>query len=186
MASQPTAPAQRAPTQAPSATDLGALTTKELAKKSLNLAEKQKLSGPDNYQHWYQAISIQFRALGIPTFLQNPDPISASLSDAQKAVLLMSIRDTLKDGPLSTITFETDPRTAYKHLVRQYAPTQTTLQDTLYRDYHNLRFDGSLTVVDFNAKFNTLVFQLRTQGVNIEEIDQINHYFNVLESHFST
>ena len=74
----------------------------------------------------------------------------------------MSIRDILKDGPLSTIAFETDPGTAYKYLIRQYAPTQTTLRDTLYRDYYSLYFNGSLTIIDFNAKFNTLIFQLRT------------------------
>ena len=49
IASQPTTPAQQAPTQAPSATDLNTLTTKKLAKKSLNLAKKQKLLKPNNY-----------------------------------------------------------------------------------------------------------------------------------------
>jgi len=45
------------------ANEFSALTVKELAKQSLNLTEKQRLSGPENYQQWYQAISIQFRAL---------------------------------------------------------------------------------------------------------------------------
>ena len=39
--------------------------------------------------------------------------------------------------------------------------------------------------MDFNARFNTLLARLSTLGVKIAEIDQINHYFNVLESHFS-
>ena len=39
--------------------------------------------------------------------------------------------------------------------------------------------------MDFNARFNTLLARLSALGVKIAEIDQINHYFNVLESHFS-
>jgi len=54
---------------------------KELAKQSLNLTEKQRLSGPENYQQWYQAISIQFRALQIPEFLEEPDLVTGCLSD---------------------------------------------------------------------------------------------------------
>jgi hypothetical protein len=96
--------------------DFSALTTKELAKQSLNLTEKQRLSGPENYQQWYQAVSIQFRALQIPEFLENPDRVSALLTDPQKAALLLTLRNTLKEGPLSTIAFETDPIEAYKHL----------------------------------------------------------------------
>ena len=38
--------------------------------------------------------------------------------------------------------------------------------------------------MDFNATFNTILSRLRGLGVEIAEIDQINHYFNVLERHF--
>jgi hypothetical protein len=169
----------------PVASDFSSITVKELAKQSLNLAEKQRLSGPENYQQWYQAISIQFRALQIPEFLEDPDLVSGRLSDLQKAALLLTLRNTLKDGPLATIAFETDPTVAYKRLRLQYAPAQPVLRDELYREFHSLRFDGSTTVVEFNAKFNTIVSRLRGLGVEIAEIDQINHYFNVLESHFS-
>lgn len=184
----PSAPAPApapAPVSAPTASDFSSLTVKELAKQSLNLAEKQRLSGPENYQQWYQAISIQFRALQIPEFLEDPDLVSGRLSDPQKAALLLTLRNTLKDGPMATIAFETDPAVAYKRLRLQYAPAQPVLRDELYREFHSLRFDGSTTVVDFNAKFNTIVSRLRGLGVEIAEIDQINHYFNVLESHFS-
>jgi hypothetical protein len=168
----------------PTGNDFSSLTVKELAKQSLHLAEKQRLSGPENYQQWFQAISIQFRALQIPEFLDNPDPVSAQLSDPQKAALLLTLRNTLKEGPLSTIAFETDPAVAYKRLRLQYAPTQPILRQDLYREFHSLQFDGSITIVDFNAKFNTIVTRLRGLGVEIAEVDQINHYLNILESHF--
>ena len=178
-------PAQNpAPIPAPTASDFSSFTVKELAKQSLNLAEKQRLSGPENYQQWFQAISIQFRALQIPEFLENPDLISGRLSDPQKAALLLTLRNTLKDGPLATIAYETDPAAAYKRLRLQYSPTQTVLRDELYRQFHSLQFDGSTTIVDFNAVFNTIICRLHGLGVEIAEIDQINHYFKVLESHF--
>ena len=111
----PPAPAAPQPT-APSPSDFSSLTIKELAKQSLNLAEKQRLSGPENYQQWHQAISIQFRALQIPEFLDDPGSVSGRLSDPQKAALLLTLRNTLKDGPLATIAYETDPAEAYKRL----------------------------------------------------------------------
>ena len=97
----------------------------------------------------------------------------------------MTLRNTLKPSPLSTITFELDPAEAFKRLRIQYAPSQSTLRDSLYKEFHFLKFDGSTTIVEFNAKFNTLVSRLIGLGVRIAEIDQINHYFNVLESQFS-
>jgi hypothetical protein len=54
---------------------------KELAKQSLNLTESERLSGPENYQQWFQALSIQFRALRIPEFLEDPDAVNTQLSD---------------------------------------------------------------------------------------------------------
>lgn len=67
-----------------------------------------------------------------------------------------------------------DPATAYKCLQIQYAPTQLVLQNDLYTQFHRLQFDGSTTIVDFNAQFNTIINRLRGLGVDIAEIDQIN------------
>jgi hypothetical protein len=55
----------------------------------------------------------------------------------------------------------------------QYAPTQQALRDDLYRQFHSLQFDGSTTVVEFNARFNTIIGRLRGLGVNIAETDQM-------------
>jgi len=47
----PPAPtATTAPTIVPTPSDFSSITVKELAKQSLNLADKQRLSGPENYQ----------------------------------------------------------------------------------------------------------------------------------------
>ena len=157
----PTAPPAPTATTAPivpTPSDFSSITVKELAKQSLNLAEKQRLSGPENYQQWFQAISIQFRALQIPEFLQDPDSVSGRLSDPQKAALLLTLRNTLKDGPLATIAYETDPAVAFKRLKLQYSPALPVLREDLYRQFHSLQFDGSTTIVDFNATFNILIY----------------------------
>ena len=168
----------------PTPSDFSSITVKELAKQSLNLAEKQRLSGPENYQQWFQAISIQFRALQIPEFLQDPDSISGRLSDPQKAALLLTLRNTLKDRPLATIAYETNPAIAFKRLKLQYSPALLVLREDLYRQFHSLQFDGSTTIVDFNATFNTILSRLRGLSIKITKIDQINYYFNVLERYF--
>ena len=54
----PAPTATTAPTIVPTPSDFSSITVKELAKQSLNLADKQRLSGPENYQQWFQAISI--------------------------------------------------------------------------------------------------------------------------------
>src|SRR5512140_857730 len=169
---------------APPANDFGALTVKELAKQSLQLNDRQRLQGPENYQQWHQAISIQFRALQIPEFLDHPHAVNSRLSDPQKAALLLTLRNTLKEGPLATIAFETDPAVAYLRLQQQYSPAQSTLRHRLYNEFHSLQFDGSLSIVDFNAKFNTLATRLNALGAGIAESDQINHYFSILEGSF--
>jgi len=72
---------------------------------------------------------------------------------------------------LTTIAFEEDPATAFKRLQAQYAPQQTVLRNELYQQFHSLRFDGSTTVVDFNAQFNTLVARLQALNVVIQPTD---------------
>ena len=46
----PAPTATTAPTIVPTPSDFSSITVKELAKQSLNLADKQRLSGPENYQ----------------------------------------------------------------------------------------------------------------------------------------
>jgi hypothetical protein len=111
----PVQPTATAPAEARK-DDFSSLTVKELAKQSLNLAEKQRLVGPENYQQWFQAISIQFRALQIPEFLDNPSLVSSRLSDPQRTALLLTLRNTLREGPLETIAFETNPAVTYSRL----------------------------------------------------------------------
>ena len=53
---------------------------KELNKKVHSIPEGAKLKGPENYDQWKQALSIQFRALGLPEFIDNPS-LAGHLAD---------------------------------------------------------------------------------------------------------
>lgn len=70
------------------------------------------------------------------------------------------------------------------HLQGQYAPQQSVLRAELYRQFHSLKFDGSTTIVDFNALFNTTVARLSTLKVEIQEAEQLSTYFAALETPF--
>ena len=159
-------------------------TTKELAKQSLYIPEKDRLSGPDNFQQWFQAITIQFTALQLDDFVTDPVGVTAKLTKPQKAAVLLTLRNTLKPDPLATIAYENDPGIVFTRLNTQYSPVQSTLRTELYKEFHRIQYDGSTGLVDFNAKFNTLANRLRGLGSIIEEIDQLNFYFDIMEPHF--
>ncbi|KAM7182561.1 hypothetical protein V8F33_014218, partial [Rhypophila sp. PSN 637] len=164
--------------------DISIHTTKELAKQSLHIPEKDRLSGPDNFQQWLQAISIQFTALQLEEFITDPIGTTAKLTKPQKAAVLLTLRNTLKSEPLATIAYETDPGVVFTRLHTQYAPIQSTLRTELWKEFHRLQYDGSMGLVAFNAKFNTLATRLKGLGSVIQEIDQLNFYFDIMEPHF--
>ena len=179
----PPVPPAPVPTPKPSEA-ITALSMRELSRQSLALPEKAKLTGPENYSQWLQAVNIQFTALGYDTFTTTPAAACETLSTAHQALLLMTIRNTLQEGPLSTISNLTSPVEAFTNLKTQYGPSQGQLREQLYKEFHALHFDGSLSIVDYNAHFNTLVQRLGLANVAIQEVDQLNHYFNTLEAQF--
>jgi uncharacterized phage infection (PIP) family protein YhgE len=48
---------------------------KELSKKVYTFPEAYKLTGPENYDQWLQAVTIMFRALGLPGFVDDPESV---------------------------------------------------------------------------------------------------------------
>ncbi|KAM7182542.1 hypothetical protein V8F33_014231 [Rhypophila sp. PSN 637] len=152
------------PSASSSVDTFSTLTVRELAKQSLTLAEKDRLSGPENYN----------QALQIPDFLAKPAEVSNRLPDPQKAALLLTLRNTLKEGPLNTIAYETDPAVAFTRLKAQYEPTQLALRTKLLQADNDLKFNGGLTIVDFNAQFNTPIARLRGLGVEFAQQDQLS------------
>jgi hypothetical protein len=117
--SAPPAPVQTVQTPAPS---IGAIASRELAKRTFTFAEDQQLSGPENFEVWKQGLNITFRAIGLAAFTEDPSIIQ-NFSDADLAVILMILRDSCAAGPKAMISWHTSPIDAYKLLLQQYAPT---------------------------------------------------------------
>lgn len=158
--------------------------TKELTKKASQIPESFKLVGTENYDQWFQALSIMFRAIGLPGFISDPS-VADSWDDKAQAVLLSLLRDSLTEGPQALIAWETKPTKAFKALKNQYSIAPDIQRGYLYHEFHSLSysgFEGSIT--EFNAKFNGLLAKLVLTKVEIEPVDQINRYLNALEGVF--
>lgn len=165
---------------------VNAALNKELAKKASQIPEVFKLRGTDNYDQWLQALTIMFRAIGLPNFVSEPS-IGNNLSDKNQAVLLSLLRDSLTEGPQALIAWESHPTIAFITLKSQYSLAPDIQRGYLYHEFHSLNyceFQGSLT--EFNAKFNGLLSKLALSHVKIEPIDQINRYLQALEKVFPT
>jgi hypothetical protein len=170
-------------TQGPRSTDFSVLAAKELAKQSLTLPTEQKLVGPENYEQWLQAVTIQFTALDIPHFVSDPETLVAGCTISARAGLLLVLRRTIADGPLATISYITDPAIAFRKLQQQYQPGAIAHRALLYSEFHSIQYTQG-TIVDFNAKFLALISRLKGLGVNLATQDCINQYFKALQQHF--
>ena len=50
---------------------------REIAKKINTFAADQQLQGQSNYNLWLQGLNILFRAIGLPTFTEDPSVLRA-------------------------------------------------------------------------------------------------------------
>jgi hypothetical protein len=157
---------------------------KELSKKVYEFPDSQRLTGPENFELWKQGLNIMFRALNLSGFTSNPTSI-AHYSDQSLAMVLMLLRNSIGPGPQATIAWQTSPVEAYKLLVQRYSHSAEIQRDSLYREYHTLKFSGySGSLADFNASFSNLISRLTLSGVIIQPIDQVNHYLQAMEKAF--
>ena len=101
------------------------------------------------------------------------------------AVVLMLLRNSIGPGPQATIAWQTNPVEAYTLLIQRYSHSTEIQRDHLYREYHALNFSSySGSLAEFNAKFSNLVSRLTLSKVEIQAIDQVNHYLKAMEKAF--
>jgi len=93
---------------------------KDFNKRVYSFPEGSKLQGPSNFDQWRQALAVQFRALGMPRFIEDPS-MARGLSDPDQAIILMLLRDSCTEGPQAAITWQRDPEQAYRLLTKQYS-----------------------------------------------------------------
>jgi hypothetical protein len=100
-------------------------------------------------------------------------------------MLLMLIRDSLGEGPQKHIAWAKGPSEAYTLLTQQYAMSADLQRDSLYREFHSLNFSKyTSSLVNFNTKFNSLLFRLRNVRASLQEVDTVNLYIKALEKSF--
>jgi hypothetical protein len=157
---------------------------KELTKKASQIPIAYRLQGTENYDQWLQALTIMFRAIGIPSFIANPS-IGKTFSDKDQAVLLSLLRDSLLEGPQALIAWESDPTSAFLTLKSQYSMAPDIQRGYLYQEFHSLNYsEFQGTLPEFNAKFNSFLAKLALAQVKIAPIDQVNRYLQALEKVF--
>ena len=114
--SDPLAPTNNPVTQSASYSLNGGL-IQEASKKVYKFPEVYKLMGPENYNQWKQALSIQLAAMEYDIFITDPS-VADSLSKPSQALLLLLIRDSVTPIPAASIAWLDSPKKAYFTLDR--------------------------------------------------------------------
>ena len=96
----------------------------------------------------------------------------------------MLLRDSLSSSPQAAIAWISGPAEAYKLLKDQYSHSMGLQRDSLYREFHSLKYASGTNLAEFNARFNSLISRLHLAGAQIEPTDLINQYLGSLERAF--
>ena len=98
----------------------------ELTKKALSFPESARLQGISNYEQWFQALKILFRAYNLENLLVNTDGFNQQNSQIQ-AMLLLLIRESLSLQIASSITWINAPEKALCYIRDQYSQREDAI-----------------------------------------------------------
>ena len=87
----------------------------ELTKKALSFPESARLKGISNYEQWYKALRLTFRAYNLEGFLDDISGFSTTNSQIQ-AMLLLLIRESLSPQITALITWIDSPKKALSYI----------------------------------------------------------------------
>ena len=155
----------------------------ELTKKALSFPESARLQGVSNYEQWQQALRLTLRAYEFENLLEDPEGFSSHTSQVQ-AMLLLLIRDSLSPQIANTISWIETPEEAYCYIRRQYSQREDAQRNSLYREFHALKFSAKGNIEGFNSRFNELLSRLTVLRVTIDPKDALNQYLFAVEKAF--
>ena len=92
----------------------------ELTKKALSFPESARLKGISNYEQWYKALRLIFRAYNLESFLNDINGFSTTNSQIQ-AMLLLLIRESLSPQITALIIWIDSPKKALSYITNQYS-----------------------------------------------------------------
>ena len=174
----------KAPKPEPSAYDFKGLIEKGLAskltKKALSFLKSARLKEISNYEQWYKALRLTFKAYNLEGFLNNINGFSTTNSQIQ-AMLLLLIRESLSPQITASITWIDSPEKALSYITNQYNHQKDALRNSLYKEFHALKLRAKRPVESFNSAFNEPLNRLTVLRVIINPKDVSNQYINTVE-----
>ena len=154
--------------------------TSELTKKALSFPESARLKGISNYEQWYKALRLTFKAYNLEGFLNDINGFNTTNSQIQTMLLLL-IKESLSPQITASITWIDSPEKALNYITNQYNHQENTLRNSLYKEFHALKLSAKRPVEGFNSAFNKLLNRLTVLGVIIDPKDVSNQYINTVE-----
>ena len=96
-------------------------------------------------------------------------------------MLLLLIKESLSPQITASITWIDSPEKASSYIINQYNHQENALQNSLYKEFHALKFNAKRPVKGFNSAFNELLNRLTVLRVIINPKDIFNQYINTME-----
>ena len=154
--------------------------TNELTKKALSFPKSARLKGISNYEQWYKALRLTFKAYNLEGFLNDINGFNTTNSQIQ-AMLLLLIKESLSPQITAWITWIDTPKKALSYITNQYNYQEDTLRNSLYKEFHPLKLNAKRPVKGFNNAFNKLLNRLTVLRVIINPKNVSNQYINTME-----
>ena len=89
-------------------------------------------------------------------------------------MLLLLIKESLSPQITALIMWIDSPKKALNYIINQYSHQENTLRNSLYKEFHTLKFNAKCPVKGFNSAFNELLNRLTVLGVIINPKDVSN------------
>ena len=147
------------------------------------MPKSHRLSGSSNWNTWKSSLLLYFKLLRIDNFFLKREEY-ATISEEQKTLALLIVRQNLSDEPLSLIFDVTDPLQALDTLSASYEGTGPVLRQQLYIEFHNIRYEHYNSLNEFISSFKTYSKKLFNVGAKIEDIDLKTVFIAALSSSF--
>ena len=84
----------------------------------------------------------------------------STISEEQKTIALIIIRQSLSEKPLSLVLTEKDPGILLSQLKASYEGTGPVLRQQLYPQFHQLKFENYKTTIQVISEFEDILTRL--------------------------